>query len=159
MSANNNLHRTSEEGKAEEENEEEEETYDDDSSVDDDSEELPALIPPRDDSFSDSDDTENETDEDVKDEIRVYALPSMMPLQLRWGNVYEEEDENEDETGSVTSLSDTIRNINGWTIGRPLMDRYFRNPHYGRALIYDFYRDNPELIRHDDEEAKDDSGE
>ncbi|GFH56133.1 predicted protein [Chaetoceros tenuissimus] len=97
----------------------------------------------------------------------MHYLASMMPLQLRWGNVYEEEEENEDETGSVTSLSDTIRNINGWTIGRPLMDRYFRNPHHDRALIYDFYRDNPELIpnrweeqnRHDDEEAKDDSDE
>lgn len=159
MSANNNLHRTSEESKAQEENEEEEEEtsyYDDDSSseeddhVDDD--EIPELIY----------DTANETDEDTKkDEIRVYALPSTMPLQLRWGNVYEEEDENEDEIGSVTSLSDTT--------GRP--DRIFRNPYDDRALIQylrDYYLDNPELIHHrleqelnshDDEEAKDDSDE
>lgn len=85
-------------------------------------------------------------------------------LLLRSSSIFSKQicDKNEDETGSVTSLSDTIRNINGWTIGRPLMDRYFRNPHYDRALIYDFYRNNPELInqiRHDDEEAKDDSGE
>ncbi|GFH45931.1 predicted protein [Chaetoceros tenuissimus] len=136
MSANNNLHRTSEEGKAQEENEDEEETYDDDSSseedghVDDDSEDIPELIPPRDDTISDSDDTENETDEDANDEIRVYALPSVIPLQLRWGDVYEEEDENEEETRSVSTSNETIemiRNIDGW-IGRPLMGRqYFRN--------------------------------
>ena len=71
MSANNNLHSTSEESKAQEENEEEEETYDDNTSeqeddhVDDDSEEIPELVP-RDESISNSgDDTENETDEDT----------------------------------------------------------------------------------------------
>lgn len=144
MSANNNLHRTSEESKAQEENEEEEETYDDDTSeeddhVDDDSEEIPELVP-RDESISNSgDDTENETDEDTEDEIRVRVLPSMMLLQLvQLEYIYEEKyKKNEDETRSVYTSPETvdvIRILNGWTLGRPLMDLYFR-PHHESPSI------------------------
>ena len=95
MSANG----TSEESEVQVENEEEEEKYDDDSNeeddvIDDDSEEVPELI-----SYtnSDSDDTENETDEDSKDEVRVYVVPSMISLPFLVGNVYEEEHMNECE--------------------------------------------------------------
>jgi hypothetical protein len=145
MSANNNLHRTSEESKAQEENEDEEETYDDDTSedeedhVDDDSEEIPELVP-RDESISNSgDDTENETDEDTEDEIRVRALPSMMLLPLvQLVNIYEKKYKNENETRSVYTSPETVdvtRIINGWTIGRPLMDLYWRPPHHESPSI------------------------
>ena len=169
MFSNNNLHRTREEGIAQEENEEEEEeTYDDDDNeeddqVDDDSEEIPDLVP-RDEIDSDSgDDTENETDEDTEDEIRVRALPNMVPLPLmQLVNIYQDkyernEDEtrsiyegveNEVETRSTSTSTETVempRNINGWTIGN-VSDRYFRADHesssselnqvsYGRNIV------------------------
>lgn len=150
MSANNNLHRTSEEEKAQEENEEEEETYDEDDDgeeeddhVDDDSsEEIPELIPPRGDTISDSDDTENETDEDTEEEIRVRVLPSMMLLQLvQTDYIYYEKkyERNEDETRSVypsPETVDVVRIINGWTLGRPLMDQYFRSHHESPSIEF-----------------------
>ena len=103
-----------------------------DDHVDDDSEEIPDLVF-RDESISsnsgDDTDTENETDEDTEDEIRVRVLPSMMlVLQL-----------NEDETRSVYTspfeTPDPIRILHGWTLGRPLMDLYFRPPHHESPSI------------------------